>query len=147
MRIPTRLPSLVPATRRYASVSTPMPFRATPVVTPLIWHHLYEREDSRPLQFPAAFAGYQEQGPLWKYRGDASSSTPTMFAVAGEVKGNPTESEADVAADRSDDDPLPPGLHHTIQMPPGEAAPKPTDSEERVTADRSEEDPLGKRKR
>jgi hypothetical protein len=68
-----------------------------------------------------------------------------------EVKGNPTESEADVAADRSDVDPLPPELHHTICLGAGEAAPRPTESEEDVAADRggAGEDPLwgGKEKR
>jgi hypothetical protein len=57
-----------------------------------------------------------------------------MFGT--EVKGNPTESEADVAADRSDEDPLPPGLHHTIRLGAGDAAPRPTESEEDVAADR-----------
>lgn len=68
-----------------------------------------------------------------------------MMNFGEEVKGNPTESEADVAADRSDLDPLPPGLHHTIRMGPGEAAPHPTESEEDVAADlgRAGEDPLG----
>ena len=54
----------------------------------------------------------------------------------------PTESEEDVDADRSDDDPLPPGLHHQIKLPAGEAGPKPTESEEDVNADRSTDDPL-----
>ncbi|KAK4038999.1 hypothetical protein C8A01DRAFT_16973 [Parachaetomium inaequale] len=65
-----------------------------------------------------------------------------MFGT--EVKGNPTESEADVAADRSDDDPLPPGLHHTIRLGAGDAAPRPTESEEDVVADRGgvDADPL-----
>ncbi|KAH6651336.1 hypothetical protein F5144DRAFT_589576 [Chaetomium tenue] len=57
-----------------------------------------------------------------------------MFGT--EVKGNPTESEADVAADRSDYDPLPPGLHHTIRLGAGDAAPLPTESEADVAADR-----------
>jgi len=60
----------------------------------------------------------------------------------GEVKGNPTESEADVWADRADEDPLPPEMQHTIELPAGEAGPKPTESEERVRADRAQEDPL-----
>ncbi|KAK1763948.1 hypothetical protein QBC33DRAFT_548400 [Phialemonium atrogriseum] len=55
---------------------------------------------------------------------------------------SPTESEEDVVADRSDDDPLPPGAHHTIRLPAGEAAPRPTESEEDVAADRSEDNPL-----
>jgi hypothetical protein len=64
-----------------------------------------------------------------------------MFGA--EVKGNPTESEADVAADRSDEDPLPPGLHRVIRMPAGEAGGKPTESEEDVKADREDGvDPL-----
>ncbi|KAK3693358.1 hypothetical protein B0T22DRAFT_39171 [Podospora appendiculata] len=60
-----------------------------------------------------------------------------------EVHENPTESEEDVVADRSDEDPLPPGEHKIIRLPAGEAAPKPTEAEEDVAADRSEEDPLG----
>jgi hypothetical protein len=65
-----------------------------------------------------------------------------MFGT--EVKGNPTESEADVAADRSDEDPLPPGLHHTIRLGAGDAAPLPTESEADVVADRggADADPL-----
>jgi len=65
-----------------------------------------------------------------------------MFGT--EVKGNPTESEADVAADRSDDDPLPPHLHRTIRLGAGNAAPRMTESEEDVVADRGVggEDPL-----
>jgi len=58
------------------------------------------------------------------------------------IKGNPTESEADVQADRDVEDPLPMGMHHTIPLPEGEAAPKRTESEEDVRADRSDEDPL-----
>ncbi|KAK4239278.1 hypothetical protein C8A03DRAFT_32616 [Achaetomium macrosporum] len=46
-----------------------------------------------------------------------------MFGT--EVKGNPTESEADVAADRCDADPLPPELHHRARSS-GEAGPRPT---------------------
>lgn len=67
-----------------------------------------------------------------------------MFGT--EVKGNPTESEADVAADRSDYDPLPPGLHHTIRLGAGDAAPLPTESEADVVADRggADADPLWK---
>ncbi|EAQ93824.1 predicted protein [Chaetomium globosum CBS 148.51] len=61
-----------------------------------------------------------------------------MFGT--EVKGNPTESEADVAADRSDLDPLPPGLHHTIRLGAGDAAPLPTESEADVVADRGAAD-------
>ncbi|KAL1837769.1 hypothetical protein VTJ49DRAFT_3405 [Mycothermus thermophilus] len=72
-----------------------------------------------------------------------TTSSPGMD-FGEEVKGNPTESEADVAADRSDLDPLPPGLHHTIRMGPGEAGPLPTESEADVAADlgRAGEDPV-----
>lgn len=65
-----------------------------------------------------------------------------MFGA--EVKGNPTESEADVAADRSDLDPLPVELHHTIRLGPGDSGPNPTESEADVMADRggSGMDPL-----
>ncbi|KAM7182999.1 hypothetical protein V8F33_013871 [Rhypophila sp. PSN 637] len=65
-----------------------------------------------------------------------------FVAYKGEVKGNPTESEADVAADRSDDDPLPPEKHHTIPMPAGDLAPKPTEAEEDVRADYINDDVL-----
>lgn len=76
-----------------------------------------------------------------------SHISDTFFVtVSGEVKGNPTESEADVAADRSDEDPLPPEKHHTIQMPAGDLAPKPTEAEEFVKADRAKEDPLPHKK-
>ncbi|KAL2133001.1 hypothetical protein VTI74DRAFT_3039 [Chaetomium olivicolor] len=70
-----------------------------------------------------------------------------MFGT--EVKGNPTESEADVAADRSDEDPLPQELHHTIRLGPGDRGPQPTESEEDVCADRggSGVDPLWAMKR
>lgn len=65
----------------------------------------------------------------------------------GEVKGNPTESEADVWADRTDMDPLVDDcrtLHdmNTIELPAGEAEARPTDSEEAVRAERAQEDPL-----
>jgi hypothetical protein len=65
----------------------------------------------------------------------------------GEVKGNPTESEADVWADRTDEDPLVDDyrtLHemNTIELPAGEAEARPTDSEEQVRAERAQEDPL-----
>ncbi|KAK4096995.1 hypothetical protein N658DRAFT_527388 [Parathielavia hyrcaniae] len=60
-----------------------------------------------------------------------------------EIRPNATESEAYVVADRSEVDPLPPELHHTIRLGAGEAAPRPTESEEDVLADRgSWEDPL-----
>lgn len=67
----------------------------------------------------------------------AGTGVPIGAQMFGnEVKGNPTESEADVAADRCDEDPLPPGLHHTICLGAGDAAPRPTESEEDVCADR-----------
>ncbi|KAK4129801.1 hypothetical protein N657DRAFT_677369 [Parathielavia appendiculata] len=60
-----------------------------------------------------------------------------------EIRPNATESEAYVVADRSEVDPLPPELHHTIRLGAGEAAPRPTESEEDVFADRGGwEDPL-----
>ncbi|KAK4161112.1 hypothetical protein QBC43DRAFT_337506 [Cladorrhinum sp. PSN259] len=63
-----------------------------------------------------------------------------------EVKVNPTQSEANVAADRGERDPLPMGMHHTILLDEGGAHEytKPTDSEERVHADLYMEDPLHK---
>ncbi|KAK1829529.1 hypothetical protein QBC39DRAFT_413190 [Podospora conica] len=65
----------------------------------------------------------------------------------GEVKGNPTQSEANVWADRTDEDPLLDDvrtLHemNTIELPAGEAETQPTDSEERVRADRAQDDPM-----
>jgi hypothetical protein len=77
----------------------------------------------------------------------ASTGVPIAAQMFGaDIKGNPTESEADVAADRCDVDPLPPELHHTIRMGAGGAAPRPTESEEDVVADRlggADGDPLG----
>lgn len=64
------------------------------------------------------------------------------YAAAIDNAGRPTESEEDVVADRTDEDPLPPMNHHTIRLPPGEAAPTPTESEADVAADRSDNDPL-----
>lgn len=64
------------------------------------------------------------------------------MAAIENAQRQPTESEEDVVADRSDEDPLPPLNHHTIRLPAGEAAPNPTESEEDVTADRSDDDPL-----
>lgn len=62
----------------------------------------------------------------------------------GETRTNdhPTESEQDVVADRSGEDPLPPAKHHTIQMPQSWPVPNPTESEANVAADRAAEDPL-----
>ncbi|KAK3903557.1 hypothetical protein C8A05DRAFT_32697 [Staphylotrichum tortipilum] len=62
--------------------------------------------------------------------------SPHLFGT--EFKGNPTESEADVAADRCDYDPLPPGGH----MYGVEYKGNPTESEADVAADRSAYDPL-----
>lgn len=64
------------------------------------------------------------------------------MAAIENARRQPTESEEDVVADRSDEDPLPPLNHHTIRLPAGEAGPNPTESEEDVTADRSDDDPL-----
>lgn len=63
-----------------------------------------------------------------------------------EVKTNPTQSEANVAADRGERDPLPMGMHKTILLGEGSAHEyiKATDSEETVHADRYLEDPLHK---
>ncbi|KAK4182864.1 hypothetical protein QBC35DRAFT_545641 [Podospora australis] len=63
-----------------------------------------------------------------------------------EVKVNPTQSEANVAADRGDIDPLPMGMHHTILLEEGGAGvyTRPTMSEESVHADLYMEDPLHK---
>ncbi|KAH7627423.1 hypothetical protein B0T09DRAFT_183757 [Sordaria sp. MPI-SDFR-AT-0083] len=60
------------------------------------------------------------------------------------INDMPSQSEANVKADRSDIDPLPMGLHKVIPLPAGEAIPGPTESEWDVRADRSsmEEDPL-----
>lgn len=77
----------------------------------------------------------------------ATLRSAIFVAYKGEVKGNPTESEAYVAADRSDEDPLPPEKRHTIQMPAGEAGPKPTESEENVRADHIKDDLSTKKKK
>lgn len=63
-----------------------------------------------------------------------------------EVKLNPSESEADVAADRGEIDPLPMGMHHTILLDAGETSQwtRPTDSEEAVRADKTDNPLKGK---
>ncbi|KAK1782029.1 hypothetical protein QBC45DRAFT_18587 [Copromyces sp. CBS 386.78] len=60
------------------------------------------------------------------------------------INDMPSQSEANVKADRSEIDPLPMGLHHVIPLPAGQAIPEPTESEWNVRADRCsmEEDPL-----
>ncbi len=68
----------------------------------------------------------------------ASVAGVSQHLFGREYKGNPTESEADVAADRSDWDPLPPGGH----MYGVEYKGNPTESEADVAADRSSYDPL-----
>ncbi|KAL2256389.1 hypothetical protein VTK26DRAFT_1748 [Humicola hyalothermophila] len=77
----------------------------------------------------------------------AGTGVPIAAQMFGnDIKANPTESEADVAADRCGVDPLPAQFHHhTVDRGPGDAAtPRPTESEEDVSADRglAGEDPL-----
>ncbi|KAK4135920.1 hypothetical protein BT67DRAFT_264288 [Trichocladium antarcticum] len=85
-------------------------------------------------------------------RGPATGMGTGVSIVADnfgcEVKANPTVSEANVAADRCDYDPLAPGLHHTIRLDAGGAAAEPTESEEDVAADlgRRGPDPLTEKK-
>ncbi|KAL2150961.1 hypothetical protein VTH82DRAFT_6059 [Thermothelomyces myriococcoides] len=88
-------------------------------------------------------SGGSIKGPMTGF-GTGVGISAQMFGSA--VKGNPTESEAYVAADRAEEDPLPAGLHHTIRLGAGDAAPRPTESEEDVVADRGAagEDPLGR---
>ncbi|RFN43126.1 hypothetical protein FIE12Z_12637, partial [Fusarium flagelliforme] len=75
-------------------------------------------------------------------RYEASASPFGLFTMQKGTRGTPTESEEDVVADRSTEDPLPPEKHHTIRLPAGDAQPRPTESEEDVVADRAEDDPL-----
>ncbi|KAK3392722.1 hypothetical protein B0H63DRAFT_433 [Podospora didyma] len=153
------------AIRTFASHanSTPHPAAAGTIDTLHVWRNIYEQD--APNVDEARFGTASPRAANWKYwdapetsidertartyRAPSASSTSasgtangTMHAVTGEVKGNPTESEADVWADRIDDDPLPPEKHKTIRLPAGDLAPKPTDAEAGVRADRSEEDPL-----
>lgn len=58
-----------------------------------------------------------------------------------DVKEAPTESEEDIAADRSEEDPLHPDESTTVVDETAEKE-NPTESEEEVAADRSEVDPL-----
>ncbi|GKU09716.1 hypothetical protein FLAG1_11614 [Fusarium langsethiae] len=73
---------------------------------------------------------------------EASAGPLGLFTMRKGTHGTPTESEEDVVADRSTEDPIPPEKHHTIRLPAGDAQPKPTESEEDVVADRTEDDPL-----
>lgn len=81
---------------------------------------------------------YQSRAVSKEFKFDASQ------VYGSEVKVNPSESEADVAADRSEIDPLPQGMHRTICLDAGEVKVymQPTDSEAAVHADRDGEDPL-----
>jgi hypothetical protein len=154
MHILRHISPLIPTFRR-AMAPHPHHLRVTAAEVPHLWRRIFGQDE------PAlAFPGSQPRDSYWKYRNvadpsvDASVAGPASpergwkmaMSFGSEVKGNPTESEADVAADRCDDDPLPPGMHQTIRMPAGEAAVygHPTDSEERVAADRAAEDPLRK---
>ncbi len=87
-------------------------------------------------------------GPTLKFADDAPSLEDIVQSLAPAVdetavKTDPTESEEDVAADRSDIDPLHPEEEQAVY---DETAVKsdPTESEEDVAADRSTEDPLHK---
>lgn len=116
------------------------------------WSHYWESPPSRQQQAWAWGAVDERSRSFYStqiYHGQPPGNTGAGTGVlisaqmfGAEVKGNPTESEADVAADRSDEDPLPPGMHHTIRLPAGDAGGKPTESEEDVAADRSGVDPL-----
>ncbi|KAJ9129680.1 hypothetical protein NKR19_g10243 [Coniochaeta hoffmannii] len=92
----------------------------------------------RAIVLPYSTVTYHSQKPPKDYKLDASQ------VFGSEVKVNPSESEADVAADRGEIDPLPMGKHNTILVDAGEASvySKPTDSEEAVHADREKDDPL-----
>ncbi|KAK0631441.1 hypothetical protein B0T14DRAFT_559236 [Immersiella caudata] len=137
------------ARRGFTTTSSYIP-SITTLESPCVWHRVFGDVLSRRILASGMSYDSQEQSlPLsWKFWGmlsrPAEAADDTIVAVSGEVKGNPTESEADVAADRSDEDPLPPSLHHRIIVPAGDAEGKPTPSEERVRADRSPEDPLPK---
>jgi len=79
-------------------------------------------------------------------RRDATVDVQTLAPAVNEttMKAAPTESEEDVAADRSAIDPLPPSSI-LIESPASEETSqkgRPTESEEDVAADRSPEDPL-----
>jgi hypothetical protein len=92
---------------------------------------------SNPLPYSQVIYRAQAVAPK-EYTYDA------VQVYGSEVKVNPSESEADVAADRGEIDPLPMGLHYTILLDAGEASVYgcPTASEEAVHADRYMEDPL-----
>ncbi|KAB5585071.1 hypothetical protein GE09DRAFT_13888 [Coniochaeta sp. 2T2.1] len=82
------------------------------------------------------------------YHGDAPNSPEFRFdetqVFGSEVKLNPSQSEANVAADRGEIDPLPMGMHHTILLDAGGTSEwtSPTESEADVRADRYMDDPL-----
>ncbi|KAK5652314.1 hypothetical protein OQA88_10664 [Cercophora sp. LCS_1] len=134
----------------------------TPLTTRTFFHWRRIFSPELTFAFPENIGEHPQPGLLWKYwnvdpRVESQAPGPCFgtkvfiqmeephppaFNAGGVVKGDPTESEADVAADRCDEDPLPPGMHHTIAMPAGEAGEEQTDSEARVRADRSPDDPL-----
>ncbi|KAL2174168.1 uncharacterized protein P884DRAFT_315246 [Thermothelomyces heterothallicus CBS 202.75] len=134
--------------------------RARALYTTQIYHGQARPPSRRGIHHhsaPAASSSQADGGSSGVIRGPAAgagtgagtgvSTSAQKFGSA--VKGNPTESEADVAADRAEDDPLPPQLHHTIRLGAGGAAPRRTESEEDVVADRGAvgEDPLARVKK
>ncbi|KAK3341912.1 hypothetical protein B0T25DRAFT_559595 [Lasiosphaeria hispida] len=142
--------------RRFTSISNHLPFRAPAVEVPQASPNFpaIQGNQYKPIRswrsWDAPDVVIEDRVPRSSHdivnHRNRDIPADSILAVSGEVKGNPTESEADVWADRTDDDPLPPELHHTIQLPAGEAVPGPTDSEQEVQADRSEEDPLPRKK-
>jgi hypothetical protein len=138
---PTEQP---PSPKYYHPLATPEN-RARSFYSTQIYHG---QASPTPSPTPATRRGIHSSAHHGPAPGPATGAGTGVLISAhmfgSEVKGNPTESEADVAADRSDYDPLPPELHRTICLGAGEAAPRPTESEEDVAADRggAGEDPL-----
>ncbi len=119
--------------------------RAHHTLPPSSWdssrHTPYSYDDrARSFYSTQIYAGQVSPPNHGRAMHSASGGPPDVLETAHmfgrEVKGNPTESEADVAADRSDLDPLPVEHHRTIRMGAGGAGPQPTESEEDVMADR-----------
>ncbi len=119
--------------------------RAHHTLPPYSWdssrHTPYSYDDrARSFYSTQIYAGQVSPPNHVRALHSASGGPPDVYEVpqkfGREVKGNPTESEADVAADRSDVDPLRMERHQTIPMGAGGAGPQPTESEEDVMADR-----------
>ncbi|KAL2022071.1 hypothetical protein VTK56DRAFT_6115 [Thermocarpiscus australiensis] len=136
-RAVTRIP--IPITTRASTIHNLHQTRPTPTTS----------QNERPRSsFYYGTQTIQGQVPAGPATGAGTGVLIAAQMFGSQVKANPTESEAVVAADRAEVDPLPPELRRTststirLGASGEDAAPRPTESEEDVVADPGREDPL-----